>query len=240
MSQVVRKLCLVGAASLLLAGCGAGRAPVQFNTPEECFQFAQKAAQEKDYIAAVDCLTEDSQEVMAGMMVTAGTMSKAFGGMAAAFGGDSEEAQQMKAGLAKIDAVMTKHGVTEKALEEMGQANPLAGALTGGSDAADQNPEQAIEGVRAMAKPIEDRRTFVADMIGAMEELGNDQAENPVEEFAGELKDVQIDGEEATATILKADAEESPIGFKKTDHGWRIHLDANMLRQQEVSATPSF
>jgi hypothetical protein len=232
---------LVGAvvAGGFLVGCGASRAPVQFNTPEECFQFAQKAAQQKDYATAVDCMTEDTQEVMAGIMVTAGTMTKALGGMAAAFGSEGAEAQKVQDGVQKIDAVLERHGVTEKTLAELGDANPLAGAFAGSEGENEENSEQAINGIRAIAKPIQDRRAFVAEMITALDGIGNDVSDNPVEAFAGELKNIEINGDEATGTILKADGEESPIGFRKTDQGWRIHLDANTLRAQEVSTTPT-
>jgi hypothetical protein len=243
MSQAIRKLCLSGAvvAGGLFAGCGdVSRAPVQFNTPEECFQFAQQATQKKDYAAAVDCLTEDSQEVMAGVLVTAGTMTKALGGMAAAFGAEGDETQQLKQGIQQIDAVLTRHGVTEETLEGLGDANPLANAFVGSEQTDQENPEKALEGLRAMAKPIQDRRTFVAEMFTALDGIGNDTGENPAEAFAGQLKNLEINGDEATGVILKADGEEDPIGFRKTNQGWRIHLDANTLWAQEVSTTPTF
>jgi hypothetical protein len=219
----------------LVAGCSGGRTPQAFNTPEECFQFAQQAANQKDYVAAVDCMTEDTQETMAGVMVTAGTMTKAVAGMAAAFGDASEDAEKVQASLEKIDAVLEKHGVTDQTLEEAAQAGGLGGAFADAAGGAEQDPEQAMEGIRAMAAPVKDPRTFIADMITAMDGLGDNAGENPVQGFAGELTNVQIKGDQATATVKKSDGQENPIGFKKTNRGWRIHLDPQMLRAQPTS-----
>jgi hypothetical protein len=237
MSVRVGKWLAIVAVCGLVVGCGGSTTPQAFNTPEECFQFAQKAAAQKDYVAAVDCMTVDTQATMAGMMVTAGSMAKAFAGMAAAFGGGGEDAEKMKKGLENIDAVLEKHGVTEKSLEEIGESGGLAAAFGGEGE---PNPEKAIEGIRAMAKPVKDHRAFVAEMIAALDALGDEAGENPVQGFIGELTNVQINGDHATATIKNSDGIENPIGFKKTARGWRIHLDANMLQQQPTSTTTTF
>jgi hypothetical protein len=226
----------------MVAGCaGTSAAPQAFNTPEECFQFAQKAAAQKNYAAAVDCLTVDTQETMAGIMVTAGTMMKAVQGMAAAFGGADQDAEKMKQGLEKVDAVLAKHGVTEKTLEEAGKTAGLAGAFGEATGAAAQDPEKAMEGIRAMAKPVKDHPAFIAEMITVLDTIGDDAGgENPVKGFIGELTNVKINGDEATATVKNSEGKENPIGFKKTARGWRIHLDANVLQLQPTSSTPTF
>ena len=70
MSVRVGNWLAIVATSALVVGCaGTGTSPQAFNTPEECFQFAQKAASQKDYAAAIDCLTVDTQETMAGVLV---------------------------------------------------------------------------------------------------------------------------------------------------------------------------
>lgn len=237
MSVRVGKWLAIAAVSGLVVGCSGGSTPQAFNTPEECFQFAQKAAAQKDYVAAVDCMTVDTQETMAGIMVTAGSMAKAVAGMATAFGGGGEDAEKMKKGLENVNAVLEKHGVTEKSLEEFGQNGGFAGAFGGDGGA---NPEKAIEGIRAMAKPVKDHRAFVAEMIAALDSLGDNAGDNPVQGFVGELTNVQVNGDSATATIKNADGEENPIGFKKTARGWRIHLDANMLQPQPTSTITTF
>jgi hypothetical protein len=136
---------------------------------------------------------------------------------------------------------MEKHGVTEETLTEIGQEGGLAAAFSDGTDVGgEQDPEQALHGIRALAKPVQDHQAFVADMITAMDGLGNESGENPVEGLAGELTNVQINGDQATATVRKSNGEEDSIGFRKTDRGWRIHLDANMLRTQPTSTTPTF
>src|SRR5688572_14550931 len=182
MSVRVGKWLAIVATGALVVGCaGTGTSPQAFNTPEECFQFAQKAAAQKNYAAAVDCLTVDSQETFAGIMVTAGTMMKAVAGMASAFGGADQDAEKMKQGLEKVDAVLAKHGVTEKTLEEAGKAGGLAGAFGDPTAAQSQDPTKAIEGIRAMAKPVKDHRAFVAEMIVALDAIGDETTgENPV------------------------------------------------------------
>jgi hypothetical protein len=235
-------LAIVATGALVVGCAGTGTSPQAFNTPEECFQFAQKAASEKNYTAAVDCMTVDTQETLAGVMVAGGTMMKAVSGMAAAFGGGGEDAEKIKKDLEKIDAVLAKHGVTEKTLEEAGKTPGLEGAFgdfTNSGQAPD--PTKAMEGIRAMAKPIKDHRAFIADMITTFDAIGdNAGGENPVHGLIGELKNVQINGDLATATIKTSAGQENPISFKKTARGWRIQLDANMFQPQPTSTTTTF
>ena len=55
------------------------------------------------------------------------------------------------------------------------------------------------------------------------------------EQIAGSLQDVKIDGDSATATIVTASGDESPVSFRKTTEGWKLHID---LPTMGPAATP--
>jgi hypothetical protein len=189
-------------------GCGGSASGGDFSTPEACFASMQTAGKNKNIAGMINCLTVESQEVLCGGMVLMGNMMKMFGGMAAT-GGD--QGAEMKQQAEAIAAVLEKHGVTEDALKDAAPTAEMA------SDAG---------AIRKLAGVVSDKPQFIADMFAVMEK--SSQGGNFSEEFesqiAGTLKDVKVEGDSATGTIVTTKGEE-PIAFRKTAEGWKLHIE---------------
>ncbi|MEM9658327.1 MAG: hypothetical protein AAF961_08205, partial [Planctomycetota bacterium] len=170
----------------------------------------------------VDCVTEESQSTMAGAMVMMGAMMKMMGGLAAMGGQDA--VAKMEKQLAPINKVLEKHGVGDEALAKL-QEN---GSPIGMMQSAQENPEAALG---QLANAVENKRDFVADMLAVMATIdaGEGGPSQNLGEMAaklsGDLNEVQIDEDSATAVIVSADGERTPISFRKSTDGWKAHLD---------------
>ena len=193
----------------LLAGCGA--ASGGHASPEAVAAAAKAAIDKKDMGAFYDCLTEESQNVLAGTAVMVGSMMKVMSGMAAMGGPEAKAEAEQEVG--EVTAVMEKHGVTEESLK-----------------GADPNPAmmgdtQAISG---LADVVKDKRAFVDDMFTALDKMkqgGPDLSED----FNGELKDLEIDGDTATAKLTTRRGDQE-LDFRKTAAGWKLHIDMQKMR----------
>ncbi len=173
-------------------GCGG-----KYDSPEACFRTMQVAAHNKDWPAVCDCLTVDSQEELAGMLVMAGSMMK------------------MQSDSAPVAEALEKHGVTDEAIQQQGaslfaMSNP--GAL------------------RGLAKLVKDKAAFIADMIVAMQKLRSAaqfsaQFESQI---AGELSDVKVAGDHATAFVVSTSGQ-APVEFRKTPEGWKRHINLGTM-----------
>lgn len=189
-------------ASLLptcLSGCGSAQG---FDSPEECCLEIKTSIEKKDMGGFYDCLTEESQDVVAGSMV----MMKMMSGMAAAMGGP-EAAKDF----AEIDAALEKHGVTKEAFEKA---------------APDRQQLKDPDAVKDLAVVVKDKRAFVVDMFAAMEKSG--KVANLRDKLNGELKDLKIEGDKATATLETPQGDEE-LDFRKTANGWKLHIDLQKL-----------
>lgn len=187
-------------------GCSGG----SFESPEACFQSIRVAAHNKDMQGIVNCLTDESQEALAGMLVMAGGMvSRMPSGMAPLAGAaGSDEAKQAAT---TIKGVLKKHGVSDEELETR-TANPLLLA--------------SAAGIRELSSLVSDKQAFIADMYAALQTMGQGAQFGAQfeEQIAGELKDVKVDGDQATAKVVTASGEE-PLMFRKTPTGWKLHID---------------
>jgi hypothetical protein len=191
-------------------GCSGGAG---YETPEASFAAMKEAAKKKDFAAIYDCLSAETQDMMAGGLVMMGSMMKMMSGMAAM--GGPEAAAEAEKSLGALTAVLEKHGVTEEALEKV-QPDPQA-----------MGDPSAIG---KLASVVKDKRAFVADVMNVMQQSDqggqfNDKFE---ENVSGELKEVKIDGNNATATLVTASGEE-PIEFRKEDSGWKVHLPMDRM-----------
>jgi hypothetical protein len=192
-------------------------APRGFESPEAAFAAVQQAAKNKDFKAAVGALTDETQEAMCGVMVLGA-------GLMAAFGGDET---------ADLKAVLEKHGVPIEAPRfDLNVANAAA---AGAPPAADEPQEM----------PIKDKAGFIAEVIAVMEKKGGGEGmdKGPIEWINATLRDLAIDGDKATALVVKmADgAEETePIEFRRGPGGWLIHMPMdNLGAPPEFSVTAS-
>jgi hypothetical protein len=194
-------ICLLSLSPACLTGCGG---PAQGSeSPEACCLKIKKSIENKDMGGFYDCLTDESQDVLVGSMI----MMKSMMAMASAMGGP-EAAQKF----APIDDVMEKHGVTVEAIKA---AAP--NALTMAEDPAS---------VAEIADIVADKRAFVAEVYAAMDKAG--QGGDLAGKLNGELKDLKIEGDKATANLVTADGEEE-LDFRKTATGWKMHIDLAKL-----------
>ena len=169
-----------------------------YESPQVVFDAAQAAANKKDWKALCGCITPESRDKMAGGIAFAGAMLQQF----AALGGE-----EGKKKAAKIKSVLEKHGLTETL------------------KAMNSSPVGPEEMTKKLLKLIKDRDAFLADMLTAMDD-GNTSSNMP---FAGKatLKDVKIDGDSATGTVVfkKDDGEKSDtMAFKKVEGSWKMDM----------------
>jgi hypothetical protein len=73
---------------------------------------------------------------------------------------------------------------------------------------------------------VADKRAFVAEVYTAMNDSG--KGGDLAGKLNGELKNLKIDGDKATATLVTADGEEE-LDFRKTAEGWKMHIDIAKL-----------
>ena len=204
-------LCLLSL-SPLLAGCGAPGGG--YASPEAVATAAKAAIDKKDMGAFYDCLTEESQNTLAGTAVLVGSMMKS--GMVA-MGGPEAQAET-----AEVAAIMEKHGVTEESLKD---ANPNP-AMMGDSQA-----------IGALANVVKDKRGFVHDVFTVLDKMkqgGPDLSQ----QFTGELKDLKIDGDKATAKLITQRGEEE-LDFRKSAAGWKLHIDMEKMGRGSPAAAPT-
>jgi hypothetical protein len=200
-------LCLVSL-SPLLAGCGASGGG--YASPEAVASAAKAAIDKKDMGAFYDCLTEESQNTLAGTAVLVGSMMKMMSGMAAMGGPEAQAEAEKEVG--EMTAIMEKHGVTEESLKD---ANPNP-AMMGDSQA-----------IGALANVVKDKRAFVHDVFTALDKMKKG-GPNLSQQFTGELKDLKIDGDRATAKLTTQRGEEE-LDFRKTAAGWKLHIDMEKM-----------
>ena len=78
---------------------------------------------------------------------------------------------------------------------------------------------------------IKDKPAFVADIIAVMVKQ-DPSISKKFEEVSGTIKDVKIDGDKATATVVSKDKSgkdsENKLLFKKEKDGWKIDLMGSM------------
>jgi hypothetical protein len=202
------------AAGLVTFAVGCGNGKVEGNaggdTPEETFKTATAAFEKEDWKTFCDCMTPESKDTMAVGMATVGMMIQGF----AALGGDEADKET-----AKIKETLAKHGLTEdffKELEKKEQPNDEAAAM------------------KMMLEPVKDRGQFVADMMGAMQAMGDKGPQaGPSMPKDAELKDVKIDGDSAKGSIeFERDGKQQsePIAFKKIDGKWLMDM-TQMMKQ---------
>jgi hypothetical protein len=208
---------LIAAVSLAAVGCSSG---AKYDTPEDCFQTIRMAAHDEDIPTFYDSLTADSQDVLAGALVMLSVKLKAEVGLAGLLGSAARGAEA-KQELEAVNPILARHGATDDAINRL---LPDAGF----SDRS--------QGLANMAALIDDKRAFVADMYAAMKQFsGADSfAKELTEQLAGEIQDVAIEGNRATAIVVTESGEE-PLVFHKTAAGWKLHISAEDLMPAEYA-----
>jgi hypothetical protein len=188
-----------------LVGCGGA-----YDTPEATFQTIRVAANNKDMRGLFGGLTEESLDTLAGSLVLAFKTPFGKAGMKRSL--SAEDADKAEAA---TTSVCEKYDVTDAKVSDA-MSDPLTMFSAGG--------------LKKLADLVEDKVGFIADMWGALEPFG--QTSKFSEEFAvqlsGTIKDVKIDGDQATAVLVTTKGEQ-PLTFRKTPAGWKIHIELGPL-----------
>jgi hypothetical protein len=210
-------LCLV-----LLSGCRSRPTEKVDRTPEEAFAAASTAVEKEDWKGFCSCLTDDSQDMLAGRMFMYVFMVKWMTGSP---GTKPEDKAKVKA----FDDVLAKHGLTEEAFKE--QSKEAAGDPKG--------PDVLENPLKGVVAAIKDRPAFVADVMAAIKQLDARAAEDmsPLPKDA-ELKDLQVEGDTAKAVLVKpheGKEKRKPIQFRKVGNSWKIELPDDQLKMGAVN-----
>lgn len=190
---MAKRIALFAAAvmfAVALAGC-----PGPGETPQGTFQTYREAVVEKDWSAALDCLTRESQDkLVAGLLV----------GVATASVTNQEAADLLK-----------KHGVDR---------GKLVGSLVGGALSNLLRPRDALdEGVKRSVQTIADRPAFVIDAMRWLETNSPKLADKLFLAATARVSDVEINGDAATGKLsVPLPGGETTIRFKKTGGRWLI------------------
>jgi hypothetical protein len=189
-------------------------------SPQALVARLQKAAETDDFAEIAACMAPDDRAMLSMMLMMASGMMVAFagmggemaGGMADAFAEDMSaedkaamEAQKATAAAevaalqAKYEAILTKYGV-DKLMEEDSEPPAEPGPAAAGKLLADV-----------------DQVGLVSDLMKFMREAFPEEAgeEEPMDVPMGELTDLQIDGDVASATIG-----DEPAHFVRIDGRW--------------------
>lgn len=207
--RLIAAICLL-AITTSITGCG-GSGSAGHATPEACFAAMQIAAKNQDMAGICDCLTEESQAAMSGMLVMMGGMVKFMAEAAAP--GNPEAAAEGQRMLAAVTAVLKQHNVDEDALKNPPQDPQSMGG-----------PETVLK----LGANVKDKKAFIVDMFEAMQESGQEGSfsEQFDQQAAGKLHDVKIDGDQATAIVTTASGTDEQIEFRRTNAtGWRLHIN---------------
>ncbi len=203
---------LAGVALLIVVGVFAWSFLFAHRSPEAVFQTAKTATENQDWEKFCDCLTPESQDNLAGMLVYGAMMVRSMSGMAAMAGPD--KAREAEEKMKPVMAVLERHGLDEQTLKESQAETQRA---VGG------NRQEMIQ---KLVSPIKDRGKFVADMINAMREMGQQENATPFQSDA-RLEDVKIDGDSATGQIVQTKngvERKDGIRFQKISGRWKIDL----------------
>lgn len=204
-------LCIASLCLAALAGCGSS---IGHSTPQECAYAAKAALDSNDIEALFDCLTVETQDVLAGSIVQHVNAFNTFGrGMAALQG--AKAAASIEKTLGELNSVLDKHGVDDASLQN------ISSSLSAVND-----PQASA----VVAKVVKDKRAFIADIFAAFKRLGKGVG-NLGDRYAGEVKGLKVDGDKAVATIAGPSGEEH-LDFRKTAAGWKLHIDAQSLSER--------
>jgi len=179
-------------------------------SPESVFEAAKSAVQEKDWEGFCECLTPESRDQLAGVLLFSAVMAKGFSGLAAL--GGPEKAQEAEEKLKPLMDVLAEHGLDEATLENMRSE----GRMTPGR--ADNDRLQQV------LAPVKNRNKFVADMMTVMQQVSDRSLPSPMGPDA-RLEDLEVGDDSATGYIVQTRNDKEnrdKIAFKKVDGNWLI------------------
>ena len=200
-AAVLTTLLLAGLIGLANAKAPSPEPATGYASPKAVFAAAVEASKKKDFKTFAGLLTTESQGKLASQLAGLGAMLK----MMAAF----DKEGKMKDKLPELEKIMDKHGLTKDVMGKLKQT---------------KDPKEIEANNKTIAAVIKDKPAFVADVMKWLD------AANPGKSKGGplddaELKDVKVNGDKATGTVVtKVSGKEEPMEFAKVGGGWRIVL----------------
>jgi hypothetical protein len=233
-------LILLPAALFLTAPASAGDAPggKVYKTPQAVFDALVQANKAGNWKQFCNRLTPESRDMVAGVLVLAGSDIKSSLDAAVAKEKDEDKRAFLKGMMKEVFKPVTeayeKHGVTEKHLQKTGGMMMLA--FTGG----DRDKVKKL--LSNAAKPVKDRTAFIDDLLSAMKKLekmfGKAKKGSAFDFFPADakLEDLKVEGDTAMGTLVgtkKGVEKREPIHFKKYQGGWRVELPMDEPKGKE-------
>jgi ribosomal protein S20 len=203
--------------------------PKGHKTPQAAFDALVRANRAGKWKEFCNCLTPDSRDVLAGVLVLAGGDIKSS--LDAVMNKEKDEEKKallktiMKTVMKPVMDAYEKHGITEKHLEKSGGMMSLL--FTGG------DAEKVKKALTDAAKPVKRRTAFIDDLLTAIKKLektfGKGGKESALEFFPADakLEGLKVTGDTAKGTLVgtkKGVEKRDPIHFKKLQDGWRVEL----------------
>ena len=222
---VAGSLLLLAAVSLAIAG---DRQPV-YRTPQEVFQASLKAYQRDDYKALCTMLTDAARDQLAGQ-VAFGSLLNRNRLRASIESAPADKRKEIAAKVKSLDDVLSKHGLTEEALNKMKK-----------KPADPKDPDPAKQMLQQLTAPIKDRCAFIVAMAPVLKKLSPDQGKGGPVPPDSRLKDIKIDGDRAKGVIVYKDGGEEqrePVAFRKRMGSWKIDLPPASGKER-TKETPS-
>ena len=231
----------------LVSAREAGKGKV-YKTPQEVFAAAKQAAANDNWKESCACLTAESRDLLAGVLVMATRQMVIFALTGTKAAKDKESTAFVRKVIGpfveRIANAYVKHGLTDKTIKDLEQSN---------SSAPDKG-EPALKVYQTtftrLGKLIKDKPGFIAEMMPATREfvrtiltkefmkIADGQPEiTKVSDKGGRdfwflakdarLEDLKIEGDTAkgmVATKGRGVERRAPIAFTKVGRGWRIEL----------------
>jgi hypothetical protein len=189
-------------------------------SPEAVFLAAKEAAEQEDWEGMCECITPESRDQFAGMLLFGAVMMKGMSGFAAL--GGPEKVQEVEEKFKPVMDVLAKHGLDEETLENM---KPQGRMMPGSAD---------NDRLQQVLAPVKNRNKFVADMIAAMQQVSNRERTIPSPwESDATLVDLEIGENSATGYIVQTkngNERRDKIAFTKIDGSWKIDLPRSIGR----------
>ena len=220
-------LVALAATSQLAPACRGDARPAAgpgFDTPEACLAAMQQAARAKDVGALCDGMTADSHRALAGYLIDVGNRFKLLAETNAYDRPDAAEAHH-----AVVD-LMHRHHLTRDAMQR------LAAHLA-------QTTKPAV--VLQLVDAVPDARAFIADMFDMFAAMMKPGEENQFsmfvlemygilaffDQFEGQLQNVEIRGDEATAVLITPTGP-APLSLafrRSAGQGWKFDMSLEAL-----------
>ena len=207
---------------LLLSGPARAGEPLGADSPQELVERMIAAAESGDFAEMAACMAPEPRAEMAVMMVAMASMMVAFMDMGAGMAGDMAEAfsdeemtaeQKAEVEAAQREAAEKTAAVQagyEEILRRHGLEEMLAEEAAGGPE-GEADLHELLEGVDEIA--------LLRDLIGFLEEIGDEEEGVPEEdapfEIPDEIGEIDVEGDRATAN-----AGDDVLEFVRIDGRW--------------------